>query len=348
MPDFAALGLGLNLAIFGAGAVAVWIAGTLVSGYADQIATKTGLGEAFVGLILLAGVTSLPEIATSITASAAGSSSLAVNNLLGSIAMQVALLAVVDALIGRAALTSVIPDPVVMLQGAINVCLLCVVAVAAVVGDVAFFGAGGWTWGLAVATAYSFWMLTNARGRKPWTANLSKREEKEQAERHEPANASALSLALKTAAAAAVVLVSGSVVALSGDAIAQESGIGGSFMGFAFVAIATSLPEASATFSAVRRRAYTLALSGIFGTNILNVGLLFGVDAVSAGGPVLDGAGPFGAVAAIIGAAVTALFLAGLAERRDRTFLRMGHDSLAVLVTYLAGLALLYAVRGEA
>jgi cation:H+ antiporter len=119
-------------------------------------------------------------------------------------------------------------------------------------------------------------------------------------------------------------------------------------MGFAFVAVATSLPEASATFGAVRRRAYTLAISGILGTNILNVGLLFGVDFIARGPPVLNDAGRFGAIAALLGAAVTALFLAGLAERRDRTIFRMGYDSLAVLATYLAGLGFLYVLRSEA
>ena len=42
---------------------------------------------------------------------------------------------------------------------------------------------------------------------------------------------------------------------------------------------------------------------------------------------------------------VTCIFLVGLLERRDRTVLRMGVDSLAVLVVFLSGLAGLYALR---
>jgi cation:H+ antiporter len=42
---------------------------------------------------------------------------------------------------------------------------------------------------------------------------------------------------------------------------------------------------------------------------------------------------------------VTCIFLLGLLERRDRTVLGMGVDSLAVLVVYTTGLAGLYAMR---
>ena len=37
--------------------------------------------------------------------------------------------------------------------------------------------------------------------------------------------------------------------------------------------------------------------------------------------------------------------LAGMIERRDRTVLRMGHDSLGVLGVYLGGVGILYALR---
>ena len=61
------------------------------------------------GMLLLAGVTSLPEIAVTFTAAVGGDPALAVNNLLGSVAMKVAILAVADAVIGDDALTAVLP-----------------------------------------------------------------------------------------------------------------------------------------------------------------------------------------------------------------------------------------------
>jgi cation:H+ antiporter len=61
--------------------------------------------------------------------------------------------------------------------------------------------------------------------------------------------------------------------------------------------------------------------------------------------PVLNTLGAFSTFAVLLAILVTALFVAGLAERRDRTVLRMGIDSIAVLVCYVGGVAILYTLR---
>lgn len=344
MEAFDSFPISLNIALFVGAAALVWLSGARMAGYADAIAERAGLGEAVVGLLLLAGVTSLPEIATSLTAAAVGDPPLAVNNLLGSVAMQVAVLAVADAVYGRHALTSVVPDPVVMLQGALNISLLSAVAIAALVDDVGLFGAGAWTWGLLAASMYAFYKLVEAGGREPWIANVGEDFQKGVPDRN-MSKSTNLMLGLKTALAALVILSAGSIVALSGGAIAEQSGLGSSFVGYALVAISTSLPEASTVFAALKRGLYTMAISDILGTNILNVALIAFVDLVAAGGPVLDGRQPFAAIAAMLGVLVTGLFVMGLAERRDRAFLRMGVDSILVLMVYAGGLILLYSLR---
>jgi len=72
----------------------------------DLLAEKTGLGHVFAGMMLLGGITSLPELANVTTASVLGNPSLAINNLLGSAAINVVLLAAADAIVGRKAVTS--------------------------------------------------------------------------------------------------------------------------------------------------------------------------------------------------------------------------------------------------
>ncbi len=348
MPDFASLSLPLNAAIFAGAAVFVWLAGARLAAYADEISRRSGLGEALMGLLLLAGVTSLPEIATSVTAASVGNAPLAVNNLLGSISMQVAVLAVGDFIYGKRALTSVVPDPTVILQGSLNICLLCGVAIAAIIGDYALGGAGWWTWGLAIAAIYSVHKLVEADRREPWIANVADKDASERFEDEIPLQASNAGLAIRTALAAIIILTAGSLVAMTGDAIADQSGLGSSFMGYAFVAIATSLPEASTVFASMKRGLYTMAISDILGTNILNVALLLLVDLIAPQAAVMSEVGDFSAVAALLAAAVTGLFLMGLAERRDRAYLRMGVDSIAVLATYVGGLVILFSLKGDA
>jgi cation:H+ antiporter len=90
-----------------------------------------------------------------------------------------------------------------------------------------------------------------------------------------------------------------------------------------------------------------MALGDIFGTNLFNAALIFVTDALSSGAPVLGRVGAFSAFGALLGAVLTALFLAGLVERRDRTVLRMGWDSLAALICYAGGIAVLYLLRNQ-
>ena len=91
-----------------------------------------------------------------------------------------------------------------------------------------------------------------------------------------------------------------------------------------------------------------MALGDIFGTNLFNAALVFVIDALAPGPPVLSRVGAFSAFGALLGLVLTAIFMAGVIERRDRTVLRMGWDSLAALVAYAAGVAVLFKLRGAA
>jgi cation:H+ antiporter len=69
------------------------------------------------------------------------------------------------------------------------------------------------------------------------------------------------------------------------------------------------------------------------------------VDALHPGGPVLVEVGRFAGFAALLALVLTALFVAGMIERRDKTVLRMGFDSIAALFCYAGGVAVLYTLK---
>jgi cation:H+ antiporter len=142
-----------------------------------------------------------------------------------------------------------------------------------------------------------------------------------------------------------VVLVAGFLLARSGQSIAEHSGLGTSFFGAVFLGFSTSLPELSTVIAAVRLRRYEMAISGVFGTNLFNVTIIVLVDALHPGGPVLAEGGRFAGFAALLALVLTAFYLAGMLERRDRTVFRMGIDSVAVVVAYLAGVVVLHGLR---
>ena len=108
----------------------MWIAGVKLSNTTDVLSSRLGLGEALGGLILLAIVTNLPEIA--ITASAALSNNLgvAIGNILGGIAIQTVVLVVLDVFGVRGPphpLTYLVASLVLVLEDALVMAVLTVV-----------------------------------------------------------------------------------------------------------------------------------------------------------------------------------------------------------------------------
>jgi cation:H+ antiporter len=342
---FEAYSVTVNLLIFAAAAAAVWSAGTRLSGYADTIAHRTGIGQAFIGAILLGGVTSLPEIATVVTAARLGNAPLAVNNMLGGIAMQVAVLAAADSMLRRQPIARMVPDPVVLLQGVLLVLVLAIVLGGITIGDTLVAGIGGWTWTILFLSLGAFFLIHRYDGRRTWKADGMPLNRNAQAARLHTDARSSVHIAIGSLIAAFVILVAGAALAQVGDVLARQTDLGAHFVGVALLAMATSLPELSTTMSAVRLGAVTMAYSNIFGANILDTAILFLADAVYPGGPVLAEAGRFSAAATILAITLTAIALVGLLERPRRQILRLGLDSWALLVVYVVGMWLLFTIR---
>lgn len=353
--DFSAVPLWANVLIFAVGAAVVWFAGTRVARYVDEISKRTGLGKAFTGMVLLGGITSLPEIATTLTASLSGSAPLAVNNIMGGVAMQVAILAVADAATRQHALTYVAASSDILLQGVLLVLTLVVTAVAIGVGDVAVLGVGAWTTTLLLLVIFGLYLINKHEKYPRWQpieqdeshsetadAHQDTPEQEEQENERKEQHLSGRRLVLYTIGASLVVLVAGFFITQAAEALSEQTGIGANIVGAVLLAISTSLPEVSTTLESVRLGEYRLAFSNIFGTNLFDVSILFLADLCYAGPPVLNEVDTFAQIGALLGAALTAVYLAGIIEHRNRTVLRMGWSSLAVLVLYFAGLVLLY------
>lgn len=337
------LPLWANLLAFTAAAAGVWLAGTRLAAYADAIATRTGLGHAFIGALLLGGITSLPEAATTTTAAAIGNAGIAVNNLIGGVAMQVAVLALADLVARGPAITARVDESSVLLQMSLFVVLLALAAAGALTGDRLVFGIGLWSLGIAAAAVAAF-LLIRRHPPETWEPVRPSRTTGKAAETVE-AGLGTPELAARTAGAGLGILIAGVGVALSADALAVQTGLGSDFVGAVFVALSTSLPEISTTIGAVGLGAYTLAFSNVFGANILDIGLLAVADLVYPGGPLLEVAGRFTAVTALLGIVLTGAYAVGLLRREKGVVLGMGRDSLVVVALYAAGLVLLYGLR---
>ncbi|MGI9465036.1 MAG: sodium:calcium antiporter, partial [Aestuariivirgaceae bacterium] len=151
-------------------------------------------------------------------------------------------------------------------------------------------------------------------------------------------------LVSRSCLAATMILICGVLLVNAADAIAAQTGLGTSFIGVTVLAAATSLPELSTTITAARLGAYTMAISNIFGSNLIMLVLLFPADILYQAGPILEQAGRPEILALISGVLVTAIYVAGLLVRRKPQILGMGLDSACVLLVYSISLVVFYFV----
>lgn len=347
MPDLTTLSLPLLALVFAAGAALVWYAGSKLARYADEIAERTGIGQATIGVLLLGAITSLPEISTSGVATVAGNSDMAVNNLIGSASFQLVVLAICDLLVGRTALTTMVPGPRTILNAAVSIVLLLLVAIGVMVGDWQVPAIGIGVFPLMVLATYvlCIWQLSGETAVAGWKPVELEKHQKPELERPEISHAR---LALLTILAGAAILVGGTLATLSAEGIAENTGTSTGIVGLTLLAAATSLPEFSTAVAAARIRRAELAIGNVLGGNMFNTVLIVMVDAIDQGEPVLRQVDRSSMTAALVACLLTVLYLIGLVERRDKAFLRMGYDSIAVLVVYAAGMAAILAgIGGE-
>lgn len=339
------------MAVFVVCAGIIWLAGSRLAVYADIIADRTGLGEAFVGLVLLATATSLPEIGRTISASLLGNVPLAVDSLFGGVVLQTAVLAIADIVVAHRVLTYFAPRPVLLLQGATVVLLLGLAIAGIAAGEfLQLFGVGLWTAILMTVYVFSLYALKRYETREQWRPvhvpkELKEAESARVGERGKHGEHSLAQIGVRFALSSAVIFVAGVVLAEVGDALSTQTGLSAGFVGATLLALAGALPEISTTIAAVRLGAYSMAVANIFGTNAFLVTLLFLSDLFFRQGPILDSVGKSSIFAAAAGIVTTSVYLIGLIERRNRRILGMGFDSAIVLICYAATLLVLYLLR---
>jgi cation:H+ antiporter len=146
--------------------------------------------------------------------------------------------------------------------------------------------------------------------------------------------------ALRYGLAAAVVVGAALFLPEAGAAIAEETGLGQSFVGTAMIALATSLPEVSVSLAAVRMGSIDLAIGNVLGSNLFNVLILAIDDAVYTQGPILANVGPKHMIATFAVLMMNGILLVGITYQAAKKRLVLAWDTLAIAAVYGMTLAL--------
>ena len=349
------LSLPILLFIFAVSAVVIWFAGIKLSETADILSIHFGLGEALGGLILLAIVTNLPEIAITVSAALQNNLDLAIGNILGGIAIQTVVLVVLDVFgLGKKdPLTYRAASLVLVLEGLMVITVLTLV----VVGNLLkpsniYLGVSPIDLLIVLVWLLGIYMMGKARTDLPWhklgTLPNSQKEERGHSKKKKHDSAIKKGVRIQTvififAVCSLLTLVAGVGLEVSGDAIAKQIGMTGVLFGATILAAATALPEVSTGLASMKLKDYQMAMSDIFGGNAF-LPVLFMVATVLSGKSVLPLAHKTDIYLTGLGILLTIIYICGLMFRPRKQLFWMGVDSFLVMIVYLIGLLGLFVI----
>lgn len=319
------------------------VAGERLSRNGDIIAEKTGISGSWVGLVLLAGVTSLPELVTGLSAVAlAKAPNIAVGDVFGSCVFNLTILAVVDFLHRGESVYRRASQGHILSAG-FGVILI------GFAGLNVLLAQKGVVLALGHVGAYSpiFVALYLVAIRSVWDYEREQVVEHAAEEAGRYPGVTLRQATIRYLLAALGVVAAGSWLPFIGIDLAHAMGWHKTFVGTLFVAAATSLPELVVTIAAVRIGAVDMAIANLLGSNLFNVAILAADDAAFLPGPLLSHVSPMHAVSAASASVMTGLVVVALLYRpRARVFRTVGWASLGLLTVYLLNAYFLY-LHGE-
>jgi cation:H+ antiporter len=321
-------------------AALILAAGTRLSRYGDAIARHTGLGGGWIGLVLMASVTSLPELVTGVSSvTVANVPDIAVGNVLGACVLNLAMMVVLDAMHRQASIYSVASQGHV-LGAAFGILMFGAVAIGLLTGS------GQWRIGHVSLVSVALIGLYLVAVRTIY--QYERRAARVAAEGAGAAVGPLPSITLRRAVGgyvlAALVVVGAALwLPFAAGAVADTMGWSDGFVGTLLVALATTLPELTVTVAAVRLGALDMAIGNLVGSNLFNLAILAIDDAFYVAGPLFAAVSPAHLLSAASASAMAAALIIALVARPQARLLNaIGWTSVAIALVYFVNTWLVF------
>jgi cation:H+ antiporter len=320
---------------FIATSIVLVLAAVKLAQYGDVIAVRTRLGGMFIGVLLLAGATSLPEMLTMINSFQVEAPGLAAGSMFGSNMYNMLLLAVLDLvnqqarILRRVAMTHALTAAL----GSAMIGLSVFFILADIHIQIGWIGMDSVMLVLVYAGGIRLIQLNGQASSTAVELPLDRPVM--------PLWRALVGFAIATAVLVAIT----PYLVRSSKEIAEITGLGAGFIGTTMLATVTSLPETVAVVAAARMGAYDMAVGNLFGSNVFNMFALGMADLFYVPGRFLGAIDPIFALVAMIGLLLTNLALIGNIARVERRLGFVEADALLILLVYFGGMAFLF-IRG--
>lgn len=328
------------LLVFSGCALVISVAGTRITRIVDQLADRTGIGEAAAGAVLLGGTTSIGGSVLSVTAAWNGNAELAVSNALGGIAVQTFFLAVADIAYRRANLEHAAASVPNMIQNALLITLLALIMMAPLLPEVTLWSVHPITPLLFIAYVYGIRLAQSAHNEPMWAPTRT-RETREDKPDDTSSMPSMVRLWSEFALLFVVLGVAGWTLEPSATVIAAETGLTHTIVGVMLTAISTSIPELVTSVAAVRRGALTLAVGGIIGGNAFDTLFTAASDIAYRDGSIYHTMTDGTLFWACLTLLMSGILMLGLIRREQQGPGGIGLESVLIIALYLGGVSFL-------
>lgn len=329
-----------GLAVFGLCALVIAVAGTRITRVVDQLADRTGIGEAAAGAVLLGATTSIGGSVLSVTAAWNGNADLAMSNALGGIAVQTFFLAVADMLYRRANLEHAAASVPNMMQNGLLILLLALILMAPLLPATTFWGVHPMT--PVMLTVYVYGMhLVHKTHHAPMWAPMKTRETREDEPDDIHAMPAMYQLVIEFSVLFIVLGVAGYLMEPAATVIAGETGLTQTIVGVMLTAVSTSIPELVTSVAAVRRGALTLAVGGIIGGNAFDTLFTAASDIAYRPGSIYHTMNNNTVFWVCLTLVMSAILIIGLIRRERDGPGGIGLESLLITLLYIGGVWML-------
>lgn len=324
--------------------VAIVLAGTRLSRFGDIIGEKLKIGSTWIGLVLLAAITSMPEMITSCTAGGIGAPDMVAGNLFGSNLFNLAILGILGLAMPRRAVWAGMGNRH-LLAGSLNSLMMLVALL-----TILFYKLASWKISpnelmqlpvgvgsillLFLYLLCMFLIFLNERNKSAASAaSQSYRDE------------NLTNVCLKFGVASAIIVLAGWRMVILGNILAQvpihlfgaRVVLGQSIVGTIFLAVATSLPELTVCYAAVKIGSVDMAIGNVFGSNIFNIATFFLADLFFTKGPILAYVSEAHVLTGLLVVLMSVLFIASSSYSRMFRGFRQVPLSAAIVVLWLIG-----------
>ncbi|MBP9779225.1 sodium:calcium antiporter [Candidatus Gracilibacteria bacterium] len=313
----------------------IFFAGKKLSYYGDLLSEITGLGKAWIGLILMASVTSLPELMVGISASAiVQSADLAAGDILGSCLFNLGILAVMDAFLPKDRPLLANASQSHVLAAALGLILVSCVGVGLFLSADYNFGGIGVISLLFMLIYFGSMRLIYQYTRKEQSENIQ-----EEIKEHK---FTLRQVIIRYIGFASIIIGAALFLPHFAEKIALMTGLGQSFVGTIFIAISTSLPEIAVSLAAIRMGSIDMSVGNLLGSNIFNVFILFIDDIFYTKGHFLSDVKDANIITVFGIAIMSAIVIIGLTYKSKLKQLILAWDAVAIVLVYIATITLLY------